>query len=100
LASVGQRSAYGRIAYMIVHLFDRARRSGLVRGNKLVLPVTQQDLADAMGLSIVHTNKTLKRLRATGWISWSRQDLTIRDEARLRELAEYEPQEVTARPFI
>jgi CRP/FNR family transcriptional regulator, anaerobic regulatory protein len=100
LASVGQRSAYGRIAYMILHLFDRARRSGLARGNKLTLPVTQQDLADAMGLSIVHTNKTLKRLRATGWITWTRQDLTVRDESRLRDLAEYESVDKAPRPFI
>lgn len=100
LASVGQRSAYGRIAYIILHLFDRARRANLVRGNKLTLPVTQQELADAMGLSIVHTNKTLKRLRATGWITWSRQELTIRDEARLSELAEYQAVDQSPRPFI
>jgi CRP-like cAMP-binding protein len=100
LASVGQRPAYARIAYMIIHLFDRARRSGLARGNRLSLPLRQEDLADAMGLSIVHTNKMLKRLRATGWIAWSRQELILRDEARLRDLAEYEPVDRQPRPFI
>ena len=100
LASVGQRSAYARIAYMIIHLFDRARRCGLVRGDKALFPVTQQDLADAMGLSIVHTNKTLKKLRATGWIAWSRQELIIREEKKLRELAEYEPVDRVPRPFV
>jgi CRP-like cAMP-binding protein len=100
LASVGQRPAYGRIAYIIVHLFDRARRCGLVRERKLFLPVTQQDLADAMGLSIVHTNKTLKKLKATGWIGWTRQELIVRDEEKLREVAEYEPVDRVARPFI
>ena len=68
LANVGQRLAFQRVAYMIIYLFNRARRSGLVRKNTLVLPVTQEHLADAMGFSIVHTNMTLKRLRATGWL--------------------------------
>ena len=71
-----------------------------MREKKLLLPVTQQDLADAMGLSSVHTNKTLKKLKATGWIGWSRQELVIRNEEKLRELAEYEPVDRVARPFI
>lgn len=100
LANVGQRPAFARIAYMIVSLFHRARRAGLVERNTLVLPVTQEHLADAMGLSIAHTNKTLKRLRATGWLEWKRQELIINDEAKLTEVAEYDPVERTPRPFI
>jgi CRP-like cAMP-binding protein len=100
LASVGQRSAFARLAYMLLYLYDRARRVGLVRNDRLWLPVTQLDLADAMGLSIVHTNKTLQRLRATGWIDWSRNELILRNEEKLRELAEYAPVDRPPRPFI
>jgi CRP-like cAMP-binding protein len=100
LANVGQRSAFERLAYIVIYLYDRARRSGLSRGNVLTTPITQEHLADAMGLSIVHTNKTLKRLKATGWMDWRRQELKILDEARLAELAAYEIVERKPRPFI
>jgi CRP/FNR family transcriptional regulator, anaerobic regulatory protein len=66
---------------MLIYLFERARRAGLAKTNTLVLPVTQEHLADAMGLSIVHTNKTLQRLRATGWLAWRRQELIIYDRS-------------------
>jgi CRP/FNR family transcriptional regulator, anaerobic regulatory protein len=100
LANVGQRPAFARIAYMIVYLFNRARRAGLADKNTMKLPITQEHLADAMGLSIVHTNKTLKRLRATGWLDWKRDELIIRDEAQLTAIAEYDAVEKPPRPFI
>jgi CRP/FNR family transcriptional regulator, anaerobic regulatory protein len=100
LANVGQRPAFARIAYMIVYLFNRARRAGLVDRNKMLLPITQEHLADAMGLSIVHTNKTLKRLRATGWLEWKRHELLIKDEQQLTSIAEYAVVEKPPRPFI
>jgi CRP/FNR family transcriptional regulator, anaerobic regulatory protein len=100
LANVGQRPAFARIAYMIVYLFNRARRAGLADKNTMKLPITQEHLADAMGLSIVHTNKTLKRLRATGWLDWKRDELIIRDEAQLTAVAEYDAVEKPPRPFI
>jgi CRP/FNR family transcriptional regulator, anaerobic regulatory protein len=100
LANVGQRPAMVRVAYMLIYLFNRARRLGLVTRNKMVLPITQQDLADAMGLSIVHTNKTLKRLRATGWFDWQRHTFVLKDEAKLTELAEFDAVERPPRPFI
>lgn len=100
LANVGQRPAFARIAYMIVYLFNRARRAGLVERNKMLLPITQEHLADAMGLSIVHTNKTLKRLRATGWLDWKRHELTIKDEKQLTAVAEYDVVEKPPRPFV
>jgi CRP/FNR family transcriptional regulator, anaerobic regulatory protein len=100
LVNVGQRPAFARIAYMIIYLFERARRAGLVDKNTLVLPVTQEHLADAMGLSIVHTNKTLQRLRATGWLSWRRQELIIYDRPKLMAIAEYDPVERPMRPFL
>ncbi len=100
LANVGQRSAFERLAYMIMYLFDRSRKCGLTRGSKLKTPVTQEHLADAMGLSIVHTNKTLQKLRGTGWIEWKRQEITMKDEEKLSKLASYDNERRVARPFI
>jgi CRP/FNR family transcriptional regulator len=100
LVNVGQRSAFERLAYIIVYIFNHARRSGLVKGNKLITPVTQEHLADAMGLSMVHTNKTLKKLRQTGWLDWKRQELSILDEEKLTELAAFDLEKQRARPFL
>jgi CRP-like cAMP-binding protein len=100
LANVGQRSAFERLAYIIVYIFHHARRSGLVKSNKLITPVTQEHLADAMGLSMVHTNKTLKKLRQTGWMDWKRQELSILDEEKLTRLAAFDREEQRVRPFL
>lgn len=87
LLSVGQRRANERMAYLLLHLFRRAQQSGLGHKNKVVFPFTQQHLADALGLSIVHTNKTLKRLRATGTFKWTGAQFEVVDEKELIELA-------------
>ncbi|MGD9710916.1 MAG: Crp/Fnr family transcriptional regulator [Thermomicrobiales bacterium] len=100
LANVGQRSAFERLAYIILYLFRRARDCGLVNGDRLVMPVTQEHLADAMGLSIVHTNKTLKRLRQTGWIDWRRQEIIVHDEAKVAAVAKLEMEQGRLRPFL
>jgi CRP-like cAMP-binding protein len=100
LAAVGQKPARERIAYALVYLFDRARRAGMLEGASLRIPVTQEHLADTMGLSLVHTNKTIQRLRSSGWLEWSRQKMTLHDEARLAELAGYDRYERRPTPFI
>ena len=62
LVSVGRRTALERVAMLLVHLYKRAQAVGLEDAEGISLPITQQHLADALGLSLVHTNKTLRRL--------------------------------------
>ena len=57
LLSVGRRTAQERIAHMLLSLAERARRTGLARGNKIKFPITQHHLADTLGLSLVHTDR-------------------------------------------
>ena len=64
LVSVGRRTALERTAYLLLHLFVRAEEAGLAKDNTIQFPFTQQHLADTLGMSLVHTNKTLKRLTA------------------------------------
>src|SRR5690348_11563608 len=59
LLSVGRRSATERIAFLLLHLYVRAEEAGLVSANSVEFPFTQQHLADTLGMSLVHTNKTL-----------------------------------------
>jgi CRP-like cAMP-binding protein len=87
LVTVGQRRATERVAFVLLHLFRRARQLGLARNNKVTFPFTQDHLADTIGFSLVHTNKTLKQLRRTGSFKWIGTDFELQNEQRLAELA-------------
>lgn len=101
LLSVGRRSAIERISQMLVMLFDRARRLKMSStARELKMPITQQHLADALGLSIVHTNKTIRRLTNMGLILWKDGVFKILDETRLRELARFDTRDDAKRPII
>jgi CRP-like cAMP-binding protein len=63
LATAGRRNATERVAMLLMHLYRRAERVGMVREGWVEFPFNQQHIADALGLSLVHTNKTLRRLQ-------------------------------------
>ena len=88
LATVGQRSAIERIAWGLVHIWERTKRLGLLKNRSLDFPFRQQDLADALGLSLVHTNKTLAKLRERGLVVWADQRLFIQDLDALERIAQ------------
>ncbi len=100
LLSVGRRSARERIAHLLLQLFHRANALELTQGKRLVLPITQQHLADALGLSLVHTNKSLKALSQSGCIRWKDACLEMLDERALAELANYEGNTRQLRPIL
>ena len=100
LLSVGRRSALERTAYVLLHLFVRAQEVGLGNGNSIQFPFTQQHLADTLGMSLVHTNKTLKRLAASNAIRWKDRVFEITDRAALERIAHDKGAQHKARPFI
>ncbi len=100
IATVGQRDAMSALAWAFVRLFRRGKSLGLVKGQKMALPYRQQDLADSTGLSLVHTNKTLKRFREAGFMDWSGGILHMRDEAALARLAQLGDEELPRRPIL
>jgi CRP-like cAMP-binding protein len=100
LLSVGQRTALERTAYVLLTLFVRAEEVGLVKGNTVQFPFTQQHLADTLGMSLVHTNKTLKRLYASNTIRWKGGTFELLDRAKLNELAGGDIIVRRQRPFI
>jgi CRP-like cAMP-binding protein len=59
VVNVGQRSAYERAAHLMCEIFIRFKALGLTNGKSFDLPITQAELADALGLSTVHVNRTL-----------------------------------------
>jgi CRP-like cAMP-binding protein len=87
VVNVGQRKAMEQVAHLICEMFVRARAVGLSDGLSFDFPVTQTDLADTVGLTLVHTNRMLQNLRAEGLIAWTRHRLTILDFDRLADLS-------------
>ena len=85
--NIGQRSALERMAHLFCELFIRLRCVGLSEADSCPMPVTQAELADAMGLTSVHVNRTLKEMRSAGLIVLKSKTLTIPDLAALQKVA-------------
>lgn len=100
LLSLGRRTAVERTAFLLLHLFVRAEECGLVKDGAVQFPFTQQHLADTLGMSLVHTNKTLKRLYITNAVRWRGRTFELLDRARLASLAGEDIRPHRPRPFI
>ena len=100
LVSLGRRNALERTAYLLLHLFVRAQEAGIVKDNAIAFPFTQQHLADTLGMSLVHTNKTLKRLYASNAVRWKDRTFEIVDRAALARIAGEDIVTHRRRPFI
>lgn len=100
LASVGRRNALGRIAFLLLHLFRRQEGLAQVTGEACAFPLTQQHIADATGLSLVHTNKTLRRLVRGKLIELGGGRLRILRRDGLEQVAGDPGREPRPRPFI
>ena len=100
VTTVGRRTGLERVAWGLVVLYRRARMRALARDGVMPMPFRQQDLADAFGLSLVHTNKTLGLLRARGLIAIGNGELQLLDLPALEAVAKIEPDGEVRRPLI
>lgn len=89
--NLGQRSGIERLAHLFCELFLRLRAVGLTDGDTCPLPITQDEIADAMGQTSVHVNRTLKEMRGMGLIILKGKRLTILDMGRLQRVALFNP---------
>ena len=91
LVNLGQRKAPERIAHLLCELSYRLRltRSGAGPAHNF-LPLAQQDIADALGLTSVHVNRVVQRLRANGFIEVRKGALILRDPAGLAKLCDFD----------
>jgi CRP-like cAMP-binding protein len=98
----GRRDAYERIAHILCEMHARMKMIGLVEDERLDLPLTQEELADATSLTPVHTNRTLQRLRAEDLIELRGHVLTIKDLKGLQRAAGFDPSylHIRRRPLI
>ena len=101
LVTVGRRSAAERIAMLLINLWRRAERVALVDEEGAVeFPLTQQHIADALGLSLVHTNKTLRKLERLGLHALDAGRLRLLDTRALERLADYDSRPLRKMPLI
>lgn len=100
LAVVGQLDARAKISWALHRFYTRLSEVKMGHGKQVPLPYRQQDLADALGLSLVHTNKTLTRLREDQVVTWSDDILIVHDFDRLSQLAHAQTAGPAKRPLI
>lgn len=100
LLSVGRRSAPERIAALIAALYRRMESIDAVRNGVMEFPLTQQHIADALGLSLVHTNKTLAKLRGLGLFTIRDGKLRLDNPRAVSRLAQYFEKPIAPRALL
>lgn len=91
MVSLGRRTALSRTAHLLCEMHVRLEMVGMTEGPSYRLPLTQADLAECLGLTSVHVNRTLKDLRESGLATFQSGMVTIDDRARLERAAEFNP---------
>jgi CRP-like cAMP-binding protein len=100
LLSVGRRNALERLSYLLAFIAERAGDVGLFDGSPMEIPITQQHVADTLGLSLVHTNKTVRKLAQKKLLRWREGGCEVLDLDGLKTLSGWEPVDNPRRPFI
>lgn len=90
VVNVGRRDSRARIAHLLCELASRLKSLGIGNGNTYEFPITQEQLADATGLTSVHTNRTLQSLRKDDLIQLTSGSLTILDWDGLSEVGDFD----------
>lgn len=91
LVSVGQRDALESVAHLACELFLRLKTVGLCEGSRCDFPLTQVDIADALGMTQPHVSRTIKQLNKTGFATLRRGALEVKDLRGLKKLAIFNP---------
>jgi CRP-like cAMP-binding protein len=91
MIGIGRRDAKTRVAHLFCEMVMRLRAVGLEQDNSVPLPLTQNEVGDALGLSTVHVNRTLQELRGENLVEWERGVLTVLDWEGLKLTGEFDP---------
>jgi CRP-like cAMP-binding protein len=89
LTALGRMSPPQRIGNLFMDVRQRLRERGLMRGSVCDSPLLRQELADAVGLSMMHLMRALRELRTRGLADLRGRNLTVLDERRLSDYSEY-----------
>jgi CRP-like cAMP-binding protein len=89
IVRLGRQTALERLSHLLLELHWRLSQVGLAADYHFALPLTQEILADATGLSIVHVNRTIQHLRRDQLVKWQNHSVTIREPRLLADLAKF-----------
>lgn len=90
IVRIGRLTAKERVLNLLLELYDRLDAIGLVKENTFRIPLTQEVFADALGLSVVHINRTLQQLRREGMLTVGRGTVTLHQRHKLATFACYQ----------
>ena len=86
---LGRRSAFERTGHLLLEILRRLQMVGLAGERTFRMPLTQEILADTLGLSAVHMSRTLRRLRAARLVELADRRVTIPDVPRLQRITDF-----------
>lgn len=89
--SLGQRTGAVRAAHLFCEIYTRTEVVRRNADHSVSFPITQAELGECIGLTVVHTNRVLRELREAGLVTFSRGIVDIHDFDRLREFADFDP---------
>ena len=100
IVNVGQRSAPARLAHVMVELRERLKLIGRVQGNHFEMPLTQEQIGEALGITAVHANRVIRQLREDGIVELQRGRVRVLDEAKFQELADFDDRYLHQSPAL
>lgn len=99
IVNVGQRPAPARLAHVVVELRERLKMIGH-EGASFEVPLTQEQIGEALGITAVHANRVIKQLRQDGIVDFRRGRVDVLDETRLMELAGFDDRYLHLSPVL
>ncbi|MGO1163751.1 Crp/Fnr family transcriptional regulator [Brucella sp. C7-11G] len=99
LISLGRRSALVRVAHLLLELGQRARMNGTSDENSFFCPLTQSELADALGLTPIHTNRMLRDLREEDLLIFKNNEVEFLNRAALVHISSFDENYLTMEIF-
>ena len=91
IVRLGRQTAYERLVHLVLEFHHRLEAIGMVDGDSFSLPLTQEILADALGLSVVHINRTLQQVRRDRLLDMRGGQVTLRQPDLMRAMSDWAP---------
>jgi CRP-like cAMP-binding protein len=91
VVSLGRRDSLEKLAHALCELEARLSAIGLMRGKTIELPLNQEDFADILGISVIHVNRTFRRLSEEKTAEYRKGAIDLLDRARLAEISGFDP---------